>query len=269
MIERIRIITLVENMTDRAGLLAEHGLSFYIELQNKKILFDCGQSDAFVKNARHLGVEISEIDALILSHGHYDHTGGLKYFLQENNYASVYLKREAQWKKYNGERYIGMDANVPIDAERLHYIDQVTELCQGLLIVPEIKIYFPTDVHFGKMSVICDQDPVPDTFEDELFLSLIHNERIHIISSCSHRGISNIIKSAYNLFQLPVKTVVGGFHLKNEKADDAAAIAHYLNKMNIENIGVCHCTGIDRYVTLKNQCQGKVFYNCTGKEIIL
>lgn len=287
----MRIVTLAENMADRAGLLAEHGLSFYIESADKKILFDCGQSDIFLKNARHIGISVCEVDALVLSHGHYDHTGGLKYFLQENSHAPVYLKREALFKKYHGERYIGTDTDLLYVSKRICYINHLTDLGSGLFIVPEIKIHYPQDIHFDQMSVINnqilthkvpeeniaqlqmratnDQILTPDTFEDELFLSLINNGKIIIISSCSHRGISNIVKSASDLFQLPVQTVIGGFHLKNAKAADTEALAAYFNKMNIENIGVCHCSGIDSYVILKNKCRGKVFYNQTGREILI
>lgn len=265
----MRIVTLVENMTDRQGLFAEHGLSFYLESENKKILFDCGQSDIFLKNAKHLGISIADIDALVLSHGHYDHTGGLKYFLMENDHAPIYLKREALFKKYHGERYIGTDAALLNTSQRVFYTDHLTKLDEGLFIVPQIETYYPQDVHFHDMSIVNEQGKYTDTFEDELFLTLIHNKKVIIISSCSHRGISNIVKTASDLFRLPVQTVIGGFHLKNAKIADTASIAAYFNEMNIESIGVCHCTGIDSYVTLKNQCKGKVFYNQTGREILL
>ncbi|EOR93374.1 7,8 dihydropteroate synthase (methanopterin) [Arcticibacter svalbardensis MN12-7] len=265
----MRIVTLIENMTDRSGLLAEHGLSFYIESENKKILFDCGQTAVFLKNAKQLGISITEVDALVLSHGHYDHTGGLKYFLQENDHAPIYLKREALLKKYHGERYIGIDAALLSSSERVHYIDHLTELDEGLFIVPEIKIHYPHDVHFHDMSIVDEQGRYPDTFEDELFLTLINNGKLTIVSSCSHRGISNIIKSASDLFHLPVQRVIGGLHLKNAKTADAENISAYFNEMNIDDIFVCHCTGIDSYVILKNQCKGHVFYNQTGREIFL
>lgn len=262
----MRIVTLVENSTDRPALLAEHGLSFYIETGNKKILFDCGQTDVFLKNARSLGISIAEVDALILSHGHYDHTGGLKYFLKENNQAVVYLKKEALLKKYNGDRYIGTDASLLKETGRIHYVNKLTELTPGLFIVPDIKIHYPSDVHFNKMSLMNNDILTPDTFEDELFLSVINDGKITIISSCSHRGITNIVQNGIDMFRLPVQTVIGGFHLKHSKVTDVEEIAAYFNKMSIASIGVCHCTGIENYVILKNKCRGRVFYNQTGRE---
>ena len=89
----MKIVTLIENLADSPGLVAEHGLSLYIDTGDKKILFDTGQSGLFIQNAQKLGVDVSEIDALVISHGHYDHTGGLRPFLEVNKKAKVFAKK--------------------------------------------------------------------------------------------------------------------------------------------------------------------------------
>ena len=91
MIQNIRITTLVENTASGVSLLAEHGLSFWIEYANKRILFDTGQSNILVKNAKALGIDLAETDAIVLSHGHYDHTGGLAAVLNIAEKAKIYL----------------------------------------------------------------------------------------------------------------------------------------------------------------------------------
>lgn len=120
----MRITALTEN-TSKNGLLSEHGLSLYIETENRKILFDTGQSDLFSKNAETLGIDLSEVDLAVLSHGHYDHGGGLKKFLELNNTAKVYMNKHAFEPHYNGtEKYIGLDVCLK-NNERIVFTDEV------------------------------------------------------------------------------------------------------------------------------------------------
>src|SRR5690554_1923178 len=104
----MQITTLVENLVYQPGLVAEHGLSFYIDTGKRRILFDTGQRNAFLVNARVMGIDLGKADALVISHGHYDHTGGLNAFLKANTTAPVYLKKQVLNKKYNANRqFIG------------------------------------------------------------------------------------------------------------------------------------------------------------------
>lgn len=104
----MKIISLLDNLVYKQGLKAEHGLSFLLEIEDKRILFDTGQSDLFLHNATKLGILPETIDAVILSHGHYDHTGGLYPFLRENTKAKVYAKEAIFTPKFHGrERFIG------------------------------------------------------------------------------------------------------------------------------------------------------------------
>lgn len=98
----MRITCLIENTASDEKFIAEHGLSLYVETDKAKILFDMGQSDAFVSNADKLGINLSDVDLAILSHGHYDHGGGLRKFLDINKNAPVYINRYAFEPRYNG-----------------------------------------------------------------------------------------------------------------------------------------------------------------------
>lgn len=113
----MKIITLVENSPGQNGCLYEHGLSFYIETDHHKILVDTGAKDAFLKNAEHLGIDLKQVDTVILSHGHYDHSGGILPFAGLNATARIYMQESATRDYYSlredGEAYIGIDKKIP------------------------------------------------------------------------------------------------------------------------------------------------------------
>lgn len=108
----MKIITLMENTCGAEGFLFEHGLSLYIETKKHKILMDTGSSDGFLKNAERLGVDLTGVDAVFLSHGHYDHSGGILAFSELNPSASIYMQKLAGGDYYHGDRYIGIDKKI-------------------------------------------------------------------------------------------------------------------------------------------------------------
>ena len=106
----MKIVTLLENTASCPGVAPQHGLSLYIETEEWKILFDMGQDDTFAVNAEQLGIDLSKVNLAVLSHGHYDHGGGLAAFLRMNKTAPVYIHTDAFGHYYNGiEKYIGLD----------------------------------------------------------------------------------------------------------------------------------------------------------------
>jgi 7,8-dihydropterin-6-yl-methyl-4-(beta-D-ribofuranosyl)aminobenzene 5'-phosphate synthase len=266
----MKIVTLIENVVYDQGLVAEHGLSVYIETGNHKLLFDTGQSGLFLQNAKTLGIKIEEIDCLVLSHGHYDHTGGLYPFLEANQKAKVYAKRELFDPKYRSNKtFIGTPKNEERLNGRLVYVDDVTKLDEGVFIMPHISVKYPIDLHFDGLLKLKDNEIVPDDFDDELFITLVEKNRINIITACSHRGITNICSMATNYFTMPVNLILGGFHMKDCSVEQYVHITHYFRGLKPEQIGVCHCTGIEKFSDMFNECDFKVFYNSAGKEIAL
>lgn len=252
----MKITTIIENLVYKNGLLAEHGLSLYIETDTRKILFDTGQSGAFLQNARKMGVKIEEIDSVIISHGHYDHTGGLESFLMVNSKARVYMKKEALTEKYDiSKRYIGIKCDPELLKNRVEFITCITEIDKGLFIVPDIPILDSDDTHFRNFN---------EEFLDELYLAITLDGELSIITGCSHRGITNIMKSAKNYFNMPFNVVIGGFHTKDCTECQFNRITDYLMHNTPKSIGVCHCTGIEKYSSLSKLFGSKVFYNCTG-----
>ncbi len=266
----MRIVTLIENLVYKQGLVAEHGLALYIESENKKILFDTGQSGLFLQNVKKLGINIEDIDILVISHGHYDHTGGLYSFLEKNTKAKVYAKKEIFTPKYHGhKRFIGTIYDETKLKNRLVYVDSITEIADNVFIMPNINIYNPTDTHFKGLKIKQSNEFIIDEFNDELFIVIKQNEQINIITACSHRGITNICTTATKYFKLPVGLILGGFHMKESTTEEYVEITRYFRQIRPKSIGVCHCTGIEKFAQMYDECDTHVFYNFTGHELTI
>jgi len=265
----MKLFTLIENAVNKSELIAEHGFSLYIETEHKKVIFDTGQTGSFIPNAAKLGIDVADIDYLILSHGHYDHTGGLKKFLKINQKAVVLAKEEIFIPKYSGKtRFIGIEKEKEI-ISRMSFVKSLTTLDNDLIIVPQIKVYNPLDTNFRMLYKKEGISFYQDDFEDELFLILMQNNKMSIITACSHRGITNICSTALSLYHLPLYMIIGGFHMKDCTEEQYSFITQYLNRIKPEMIGVSHCTGIEKYADLKRDLETKVFYNFTGNEITI
>jgi len=263
----MKIVTLSENYAKDKGILAEHGLSLYLETFNSdgtinhRILFDTGQCDVFIKNAQKLGVDLSNVDSVVISHGHYDHAGGLNNFLKINKKAKIYMKMEALAPKFHkGNSFIGFEPDMSLLSGRIEFIDEITNIGESTFIFPDIKIFNEIDTSFFG----------DDTFDDELFLTVIENSEITILSSCSHRGITNIVKAAYDFFGLPVNSIIGGFHTRDASMERIGFIADNLKSYSPGSIGICHCTGLELFSVFKEKMPDtRVYYNYSGKKTII
>jgi len=264
------IKTLSENLTYGAGLKAEHGLSLYINNNERKILFDTGQSDAFLNNAKILGVDLEEIDHLVISHGHYDHTGGMYDFFKINKKATVYLKRSAIFAKTKGKsRFIGMDTVTTELLRRARFVEYPVEIERNIFVMPDIPVINEIDTAFTGFMTHENDVSEEDHFKDELFLTVKHKNKISVITGCSHRGITNILLAASDHFKLPFKLVLGGFHLSKCSDEQYELVSEFLKNTDVESIGVCHCTGVDKFCKLRRDLGEKVFYNFCGNVIKL
>lgn len=263
-----QITTLVENCVYGRKLQAEHGLSLYIETPESKLLFDTGASDLLVRNARLLHIDLQAVDYLILSHGHSDHTGGLRHFLDLNSRATVICKPGIFSPKFKDDRENGVKHAENLDWSRFRFIEKRTEPIPGVVLFPEIAIVNQEDTHFEHFFVREENRCIPDTFQDELALALVGPEGVSILSACSHRGITNILHAVRNAFPgLPCNLLLGGFHIHRAEERKYRAIADYLCEYPPRRIGVCHCTGVDKYALFCKDFGDRMFYNHTGKVI--
>ena len=243
----MKITVLVENTTCDPDLEAEHGLSLYLETGKKRILFDMGQTDLFARNAEKLGVDLGKVDFAVLSHGHYDHGGGLRTFLEINQHAPIYLNKHAFGPYYNGtEKYIGLDTSLA-GIERLVMVDGKLKLGDGLTLLSGEGRDCPWKMESFGLNRRQAEGFEPDDFRHEQYLLAEETGKRILISGCSHRGILNIMA------WFAPDVLVGGLHLSKvppgEKlAEYAANLAGYKTEYYTG-----HCTGSEQYEFMKTQ----------------
>jgi len=263
----VKVTVLIENTTSSPGLVPEHGLSLYIETKKHKILFDMGKSNAYLENAERLGIDLAEVDIAILSHGHHDHGGGLKRFLEINEKAPVYLSSHAFEPHYSiSGKYNGIDCELQ-KSDRLIYVEEQFEIDEELSLFTcnERERPVRTDSFGQKMKV--GDELLPDSFIHEQYLVVREGEREILFSGCSHKGILNIV----HWFSPDV--LVGGFHFskieaqgegKNRLLDMAEQLLQYPTKYYTG-----HCTGEEQYKGRKEVMGERLTYLSTGSIVQL
>ena len=211
------IKVLVENTSVSKSYGCEHGLSIYIETKNKKILFDVGASDLFYKNAKKHGVKIADIDFLIISHGHYDHGGGLRKFFDKNNTAEVFIHNQAFDNYYvvnqNGRAdYIGLDKSIK-DNKQIIFTSDRFFIDKGIQIFSNIRQNKLFPITNDGLMAEKNKEIVDDAFLHEQNLIIEEEEKTVLFTGCAHNGIINIIEHFYNIKGRMPDYVIGGFHL--------------------------------------------------------
>ena len=270
----LEITTLVENMAYRQGTKGEHGLSFMITTHDKQILFDTGQSDLLLSNAQQLGIDLSRVDCVVISHGHYDHTGGLESFFRVNQHAPVYAKPaafETKYSKSTGQvRPIGMQPDLfAAFRDRFHFIQEKKEIASGLWIVPSIASHYSFEQPSSKMLVERDGKTIPDDFSDELFLFFDHPKGLTILSGCSHRGVLNICQTALDLAtHKSIRMLLGGTHLKGASSGKVEQTLKAFEAFQIQQFGLCHCTGLTPFMAFKQKYGEQVRYAYVGTRFL-
>lgn len=280
----MKITVLTENTKlKNSDLIAEHGISLFIEKNGYKILFDTGgPQESAIENASRLGIDLRKVDAVIISHGHDDHTGGLLKFFQINDKAPVYLKKEALGSYYSkrpeGEKYIGIDSEIVEKyAERLYFIDKTVEIAKNMFIVPNIHKEFPVPYSNHVLFEKVNEKLIKDDFKHELFMIIESSNGLTVFTGCGHSGIKNIINTAKKVFpHKKIGTVLGGFHLQagartfeTAKKEEIEEIAEWLKLEAAGQIYTGHCTGERGFNIMKPILSGKLKSIYTGMEITL
>lgn len=243
----MRVTVLSENTVRDDRLQAEHGLSLYIETGGRRLLFDMGQSSRFADHARMLGVDLRTVDTAVLSHGHYDHGGGLRTFLEQNETAPVYVSRFAFGAHYNGtEKYIGLDRTL-CGHPRLRETAGTVSLGDGLTLYASLEQPPRRAVDTGGLTCREGDVYVPEEFRHEqVFLCEEDGQRV-LFSGCAHKGIVNLLE----WFRPDV--FVGGCHLSKVPLDGTLEeVAEELGRYHTV-LYVCHCTGTAQAQFLKER----------------
>lgn len=258
----MKIIALVENTCQSGAFSVEHGLSLYIETNNHKILFDAGQTALFAENAKKLGVNLQAVDALVLSHGHYDHGGGLDTFLKLNTHAPVYLSKLAFCACYNGsEKYIGLDSALKNNA-RLVFVDDTHVIDKGITLSTQNDKRRKFNMQSTGLTVCKNGSFLPDDFCHEQYLLIEEDGKRILFSGCSHKGILDIA----DWFCPDV--LVGGFHFSKLPLDET--LAEYARMLDAHKtvFYTCHCTGTEQFAYMKKHMR-HLHYLSTGDSIVI
>lgn len=244
-------IVLSDNRSSDSGLFAEHGLSVLLLTERHKILLDTGAGDVFIRNAEQLGIDLSTIDYVFISHGHSDHAGGLRYFLELNPKAKVIVSADALNRKFfskRGQLHSITPAWPNIPDERLLAIDDTCEIADGVFVSSHIPQGLPKPQ--GNKNLFVDAGDgacVPDDFRHELTL---YAEGL-LFTGCAHSGLENILSACL----WPVHSVVGGFHLLDgyESEEELTALAGRLKAGYPDTrFYTGHCTGSHVFDVMKN-----------------
>jgi len=273
----IKITTIVENTATKARFRAEHGLSMLIEKDGESILWDTGQSDCIVHNAKILGIDLSKIKIVALSHGHYDHVGGLEYLLDYTSpvvyaHPEIFRKRYSKLSDDGNLRYIGIK-------DRKFYEDKGAQFKLSTEPVEIFKGIFTsgfedmhTDFEEIDKNFVYEKDGeyIKDNVEDDMSLVIDMQEGLFVLFGCAHRGIINIMDDIEKRFGKKIIGFLGGTHLGPASENQRERTVEELKKREcIQIMGPSHCTGMTMSAALFCEFRDKVIFNNVGTVVQL
>ena len=274
----IRITTLSENSANRGDFLAEWGLSMLVEVDGLKILFDIGASISAVQNAQLLGVDLSTVDRIVLSHGHYDHTGGLREVLRRAGPKEV-IAHPAVWQSKYGrmpggpERYIG----IPFVRHGLEALgasftlsEKPVKLSGSVMTTGEIPMVNDYEIVENYLYVKEGDELKQDSLSDDLALIIDTDFGLVVILGCAHHGIVNTLRHVQKLTGKElVYAAIGGTHLLHASAERLKKTAAALKEIGVQKLGVSHCTGFAASAYLAREFGDAFFLNNSGSRFTL
>ena len=271
----MKIVTLLENTSCREDVAVGHGLSQYIETENHKILFDMGPGESFAANAEKLGVDLAAVDIAVLSHGHNDHSGGLRRFFSLNDHAKVYVHPAAFGSYWAVEadgtgKYLGLEDGLRAEfADRFVEVSGVTVIDDTLTLFDTVGSDFPAVDTSARLKEKTPEGYVPDRFAHEHNLVVREGEKTVVFGGCAHRGIVNIRDAAAAILGREPGALVSGFHLFNltEGNEQGDALIRKTGEELLHGGTVYytgHCTGEHAYTLMKEIMGEKLQKISTG-----
>ncbi|MGD0817800.1 MAG: MBL fold metallo-hydrolase [Methanomassiliicoccales archaeon] len=269
----MRVTTLIDNSPGPNGLVSGHGLSLGISNLDNEVLFDTGPSNAVVGNARILGYDLDDVDLVILSHGHYDHGGGLEAFFSVNSKAPLYLKEGADDEFFaeRGQecRYIGLDREMLGKNEgRLRWVRDSMEISSNIHLIASFPKTYDRPAGNLALKVKRGDRLLQDPFDHEIALVVREDDGIAIFSGCGHSGVLNMVSAARSGFPNErIKAVVGGFHQITDPRHSAMSgtsemvreMGRELVRLGCAQIYGGHCTGAEASKILQDEL-GNVYH---------
>ena len=268
----MKITVLIDNRCSRADLVAEHGLSLFIETDAHRILVDTGLSGKAFDNAEKLGIDIQTVDYLVLSHGHIDHTGGLRRFVVVNHTARIVVSRlvlNYQYFSNRGGKLHSLSPDEDVirqNMERFVFVDDNYQIDSGICAVFTRNANYPQPNGNRYLSIGGDGSMPRYIAADEIALCLNNDGGLTIVSPCSHRGLLNIADDCCNYMKNNNLTAfVGGLHLLDGECDDLEALSStFITKYPSAHLYTGHCTGDGVCETLGGRLKGRFHLFGTG-----
>jgi 7,8-dihydropterin-6-yl-methyl-4-(beta-D-ribofuranosyl)aminobenzene 5'-phosphate synthase len=269
----IYMTVLIDNFAARAEIGSEHGLALWIEYKDKKILFDTGQSTLIIQNAEKLGIDLSQTYAIVLSHGHYDHTGGLFSVLEIAPNAVIYSHPAAMKSRYSCKGFSVRPIGIPdvtsqaIKGHRVIWTEKPVRVCKGVGVTGQI----PRKNDFedsGGTFFVDEKCRKPDSFVDDQALFIESPNGVIIVSGCAHSGIINTLDCISQLLnQSKVHAIIGGMHLINAGTYRIEKTISVFKKYDVQKIVPLHCTGREATEKIKAEFAEKCLHSGAGDKI--
>jgi 7,8-dihydropterin-6-yl-methyl-4-(beta-D-ribofuranosyl)aminobenzene 5'-phosphate synthase len=276
---QLRITTLSDNTAAASNLLAEWGISMLVETDTVNILLDTGQSTSASYNAAMLGIDLNKIDRIVLSHGHFDHTGGLRELLRHMKketeiiahpdiWAAKYSRREGQ-----KGRYIG----IPFQRRELEFLGakfnlttKPVKITDSIMTTGEIPMVTDFEKVDPALFVKEDTGWEPDKLLDDQALIINAEPGLVVLSGCGHRGIINTLYHAQQLTGVKqIYAVMGGFHLTSATEEQVWLTIAALKELDVQMVGASHCTGLAATAIMAQELGDRLFFNNAGTIINL
>lgn len=277
----MKLTALIENRAPE-GLAWEHGLSIWIEYNDKVILLDSGASNAFLGNADALGLDLARVDAAVLSHGHFDHSGGYAGLFARNSRVSVAMRGGADGPNYAGHPLRGMEyIGIPKDIlaqypRRFSPLQGNAELLPGVWALPDGVAGLEDRSRRAGMYRKAGDTFVPEPFRHEQTLVLEGASGLVVLNSCSHAGVPGILRTVMRAFPgRPIAAFFGGFHMMGRTGvsslgwseAEVRAEAEALKALPVSAYYTCHCTGTPAFALLKEVLEDRISYFQTGDQV--
>jgi len=273
----VQITTLSEN-TANYGYLAEWGLSIMVEVNETRILMDTGLSFSAVHNAQLIGIDLSTIDCIVLSHGHADHTGGLREVLKIKGeveviahpdiWAAKYVQRNKEGVRYNGIPFLREE--LESQGARFKLVREPVHITEHIMTTGEIPMLSGYEEIENNLFVKEAGKLHPDPLADDLALIIDTDFGLVVILGCAHRGIINTVRQAQNLTGKElVYAAIGGTHLFRASEERAEKTITGLREIGIQRLGVSHCTGFRASARLAQEFENIFFMNNAGTRVTL
>lgn len=274
----LKINILAENHVHKRGISAEHGYSVLVEVDDFRVLFDAGQSELLFLNAEKSDIEISNINALVISHGHYDHTGGVPEFFGSNLNAPMYIHPQAFFDRYLKADSLPSSANIgiPWSGKKDVFNDRIILVKKPYRIHERIYLSgeVPRTVSFEEapqnfLIRSSNGDLVNDTVIDEQFMVVKGANGIYVFVGCSHPGVINCINYAAKLFPgEKLAGLIGGMHLANAKESRIQETIKHLIESGVDTIIPLHCSGIIPETEIKRIMGEKCILLACGDQFV-